>query len=175
MASVYTKTGDNGETGLLGGSRVQKDDTRVSCYGTLDEANSMIGLAYSMIEDNEIRIILRLVQKNLFTLGAELASDCKGKSLLNESIQKKDINHMEEIIDKYMLKIGQQKEFIIPGKTTASAALHVSRTIIRRAERLMMALKKEHELRVEIFQYINRLSDLLFVLARVESELICKD
>lgn len=170
MANVYTKTGDRGQTGLVGGSRVWKDDLRVHCYGTLDEANAMMGVAYSLCENKEIKNILKDIQKQLFILGAELASDEQGEKYIREKIEKEDIQKLEKIIDEYTEKIGQQKEFVIPGKTTASAILHVARTIIRRTERMVIELYKEEKIRDEIEQYMNRLSDMLFVLARVEEQ-----
>lgn len=168
MGNIYTKTGDAGQTGLLGGSRVWKDSIRVDCYGTLDEANAMIGVAYSLCKNEEIQIILKDVQKKLFTLGAEIACDEQGEKYIKEKIAKKDIENLEKIIDIYTGKTGPLKEFIIPGKTTASATLHVARTIIRRAERNIIKLSKKEAIREDIFKYVNRLSDLLFALARVE-------
>ncbi|MCC5910639.1 MAG: cob(I)yrinic acid a,c-diamide adenosyltransferase [Clostridiaceae bacterium] len=174
MASVYTKTGDKGETGLLGGSRVAKDDLRVDCYGTLDEANAVIGVAYSMIQDIEMKEILGGIQQKIFLIGAELASDDKGKGYLPEMIHQGDVEDIEKIINKYSAQVGEQKSFITPGQTTASSFLHVARTIIRRAERLMVTLQKKDGVRKDIIQYTNRLSDLLFILARIESELLNK-
>ncbi|WP_132243567.1 cob(I)yrinic acid a,c-diamide adenosyltransferase [Marinisporobacter balticus] len=168
MANIYTKTGDTGQTGLLGGSRVWKDNLRVDCYGTLDEANAMMGVAYSLCKNEEIQIILKDVQKKLFALGAEIACDEQGEKYIKEKIGKEDIENCERIIDAYTEKTGPLKEFIIPGKTTASATLHVARTIIRRAERNIIKLLKKEEIREDIFKYVNRLSDLLFALARVE-------
>lgn len=171
MSKIYTKKGDQGETGLLGGSRIGKDDLRVSCYGTLDEANSMIGAAYSLIRDRGIREILRQIQEQLFIVGAELASDSHGKSYLREPIGIHEIQWLERKIDYYQQITGEQKEFVIPGKSTSSALLHVARTIIRRAERNIIALAKSMGIRGEILQYMNRLSDLLFMLARMEEEM----
>lgn len=165
---IYTRKGDKGETGLLGGSRIGKDSLRVSCYGTLDEANAAIGVAYSLITCKEIKDILRGVQKQLFMVGAELASDQKGKNYLKEKVQPSDISAFEQLIDKYETQLGPLKEFVIPGDTTASSQLHLARTIIRRAERLIVELSKEEEVREEITQYVNRLSDLIFMLARTE-------
>lgn len=168
MANIYTKTGDKGQTGLIGGKRVWKDHLRVHCYGTLDEANAMLGVAYSLCKNEEIKKTLQHIQKNLFILGAELASDEQGEKYIKEKIEKEDIKNLEEIIDHYTEKIGQQKQFVIPGKNAASATLHVARTIIRRGERLVIQLYKEEKIREEINQYINRLSDTLFVLSRAE-------
>jgi ATP:cob(I)alamin adenosyltransferase len=170
MGKVYTKTGDNGETGLFGGSRILKDDLRVDCYGTLDEAISMIGVAYSIIEDMDIKEILRCTQNKLFCIGAELASDEKGSMLLRDKIKEEDVSILEGIIDRYSEEAGPQKNFVIPGKTTASATLHVARTIIRRAERKIITLSKNTGVSKPILMYMNRLSDALFVLARIQGE-----
>lgn len=172
MGAIYTKTGDKGKTALLGGSRVTKDDLRVACYGTFDEANAMLGVAYSNIEDSDMKNIIRDIQKKLFTLSAELASDSNGREKLTAKIQKEDIESVERIIDDYTNQLEKLKAFIIPGDTQASAFLHVSRTIVRRAERSLVKLQKQEAVREEITQYTNRLSDLLFTLARVESELL---
>lgn len=166
--AIYTKKGDKGETGLLGGSRIAKDSLKVSCYGTLDEANAALGVAYSLINDSEIKNIIHGIQKQLFVVGAELASDEKGKNLLENKVSDKEISEFEEIIDKYEEKLGPIHEFIIPGETTASSTIHLARSIIRRAERLIVELSKETSIRRELIQYVNRLSDTLFMLARAE-------
>ncbi len=170
MGKIYTKKGDKGETGLLGGSRIEKDDLRVSCYGTLDEANAMIGTAYSLIKNTDIREILHQIQQQLFLVGAELASDVQGRSSLKQLINRHEVQWLEEKIDHYQQIVGEQREFIIPGKSTGSALLHVARTIIRRAERNIISLNKNKKIREEILQYINRLSDTLFMLARMEEQ-----
>ncbi|QNO13999.1 cob(I)yrinic acid a,c-diamide adenosyltransferase [Alkalicella caledoniensis] len=168
--AIYTKKGDRGETGLLGGSRTGKDTLRVSCYGTLDEANAAIGVAYSIIKNKEIQDILRIIQKKLFVLGAQLASDDKGKEYIKEPIRQKDIDMLENIIDQYEKKLGPLTEFVIPGGTPASASIHLARTIIRRGERLVVELSRGENIPKEIVQYINRLSDALFMLAREEEQ-----
>ncbi|WP_432666508.1 cob(I)yrinic acid a,c-diamide adenosyltransferase [Wukongibacter baidiensis] len=170
MGKVYTKTGDKGETGLFGGSRISKDDLRVDCYGTVDEVISIIGVAYSIIDNMEIKEILRYIQKKLFSIGAELASDEKGYGLLKDKVAEEDVTYLENLIDKYLEKVGPQKSFIIPGKTTTSATLHVARTTVRRAERKITKLAKEASISNSLIKYINRLSDVLFILARVEEE-----
>ncbi|GEK91890.1 cob(I)yrinic acid a,c-diamide adenosyltransferase [Alkalibacterium kapii] len=172
MGAIYTKTGDKGKTALLGGSRVSKDDLRVDCYGIFDEANAMLGVAYSNIEDLDMKKVIRDIQKDLFTLSAELASDSKGREKLTSSIQKIDIEATEHLIDDYTNQLEKLKAFVIPGETPGSSFLHVSRTIVRRAERSLIKLQKQETVRKEITQYTNRLSDLLFILARVESELL---
>ncbi|MBC3797183.1 cob(I)yrinic acid a,c-diamide adenosyltransferase [Acetobacterium tundrae] len=169
MPNVYTRSGDKGETGLFGSSRTPKDDIRVDAYGTMDEANSAIGLAYSLSEDQEIREILHYLQKRIFVLGAELASDEKGKLMLTDRITQDDVDYMEDVLDHYLAIIGPQKKFIIPGANPSSAALHVARTVVRRGERLIVTYNRESEgSRPELVKFVNRLSDTLFVLARTE-------
>jgi ATP:cob(I)alamin adenosyltransferase len=166
--SIYTKKGDKGETGLLGGSRIGKDHLKVSSYGTLDEANAVLGVAYSMIRREELKTIIHHIQRQLFVVGAELASDEKGKSYIKKLISTEDIAYFEKVIDEYDELLGPITEFIIPGETAASAHLHQARSIIRRAERLVVELSKTLEIREELIKYINRLSDVLFMLARAE-------
>ena len=156
--NIYTKTGDKGTTSLFGGSRVDKCDLRVDAYGTIDELISFIGLAYAELTDEEEKEILNKIQKELFMLGAELASDEKGLELLKDKIQLEHIEYLEKSIDKYM------------GIAGPSATLHVARTVARRGERIMTALNEVQPLREEIKKYINRLSDTLFALARYYEE-----
>ncbi|NLM04732.1 MAG: cob(I)yrinic acid a,c-diamide adenosyltransferase [Clostridiales bacterium] len=170
MSQVYTRTGDKGTTSLLGGSRIGKNDLRVSCYGTIDEANAAIGTAYSFFENPKIKEILHKIQKKLFVVGAQLASDEKGKKFLKEKVTAADVSELEELIDYYLEKIGKQTAFVIPGKSQASAMLHLARTIIRRGEREITTLSETEQVEAELLQYINRLSDLLFTLARYEEE-----
>ncbi|WP_066055259.1 cob(I)yrinic acid a,c-diamide adenosyltransferase [Robertmurraya korlensis] len=166
--SIYTKKGDKGETGLLGGSRIGKDHLKVSSYGTLDEANAVLGIAYSMIKREELKSIIHNIQRQLFVVGAELASDEKGISYIKKLVSTEDITYFEKVIDEYDGLLGPITEFIIPGETTASAQLHQARSIIRRAERLVVELSKTSEIREVVIKYINRLSDVLFMLARAE-------
>lgn len=169
MPNVYTRGGDKGETSLFGASRTPKDDVRVDAYGTMDEANSAIGLAYSLCQDEEIREILNYLQKRIFALGAELASDEKGKSMLTDRINQSDVDYMEGVLDHYLAIIGPQRDFVIPGSNPSSAALHVARTVVRRGERLIVTYNREsEESRPELIRFVNRLSDTLFVLARTE-------
>lgn len=169
--SIYTKKGDKGQTGLLGGSRVNKSSLKVSCYGTLDEANASLGVAYSLIQNEELRSEIRVIQKMLFVIGAELASDYKGEKTLESTVQFSDVTNLENTIDYFDTIVGPLHEFIIPGDTTASAALHQSRSIIRRAERLVNELGQEIKVREEMQKYLNRLSDTIFMLARAEARL----
>jgi len=169
MPNVYTRGGDKGETGLFGSSRTPKDDIRVDAYGTMDEANSAIGLAYSLCKDEEIREILNYLQKRIFALGAELASDEKGKVMLTDKIAQDDVDYMEGVLDHYLAMIGPQRDFVIPGSNPSSAALHVARTVVRRGERLIVTYNRESEgSRPELVKFVNRLSDTLFILARAE-------
>lgn len=169
MPNVYTRSGDKGTTGLFGGGRVAKDDIRVDAYGTIDEAQAAIGLAYSLVKDEEIRDTLNHVEQRLYVLEAELASDERGWKMLKDKVGQEDIDEMEKSMDHWLSIVGQQKEFVIPGKNPASSALHFARTVVRRGERKIVQYKDENPgLRPEVVKYVNRLSDLLFVLARVE-------
>lgn len=175
MANLYTKTGDKGNTGLVGGSRVPKDSSRVHCYGTIDEANSMLGLAYSLTNNTNIKESIYNIQKKLFILGGELASDEKGLSILKNKISEKDVLSLEAIIDKCTETTGKQTEFVVPGVNSASAAMHAARTIIRRGERTIIHASKEVEIRDILIKYVNRLSDAIYALARLEETYIHRD
>ena len=163
MANLYTKTGDKGQTSLVGGSRVSKSSLRVECYGTIDEANSMLGLAYAQTDREYIRTTVHRIQGRLFALGAELASDEQGAAGLTGKISEEDVAFLEGVVDKCTETTGKQTHFVIPGVDPASAALHVARTIVRRAE---------HEpVREVLARYINRLSDAVYALARLQEDL----
>jgi len=166
---IYTKTGDKGETGLYGADRVGKDHPRVEAYGTVDEANSAIGVARAALAaHSDIEGDLESIQNALFDLGADLAT--RFGSLYEKNLARmdgKDVEWLEQLIDHYQEEAPQFTGFIHPGGHPASAALHVARTIVRRAERRMVALIREEEANPEAMRYLNRLSDLLFTLARV--------
>ena len=168
MANVYTKTGDKGTTGLFGGKRVSKDDIRVECYGTMDEASSTIGYASTLVRDDEVRMHLKKIQDRIFVLGAELASDEKGLDMLKERISHKDVADIEETIDFYLDIVGEQKSFVVPGVNQSSSVLHMARTIVRRGERQITSLNRDNEVSEFLMKYVNRLSDCLFTLARYE-------
>ncbi|WP_206460689.1 cob(I)yrinic acid a,c-diamide adenosyltransferase [Anaerovorax sp. IOR16] len=168
MANLYTKMGDKGQTGLVGGSRVSKDSSRVRCYGTIDEANSMLGFAYSLTEHSYIKECINCIQKKLFILGAELASDEKGINLLKSKITANDVADLENIVDTCTEKTGKQTQFVVPGINSASATMHVARTIIRRSERVIITAAREEKIREVLIQYVNRLSDAIYALARLE-------
>jgi len=161
---IYTKTGDAGETGLFGGGRVPKDDPRVSAYGDVDELNAWIGFAVAIhLPDFESRI-LEAVQRDLFAIGAELATPDATK--LRTALGADTVGALEQVIDSYDPKLKPLKNFILPGGSPKGAALHVARTVCRRAERSVVALARSQRINPLIVQYLNRLSDLLFVLAR---------
>lgn len=168
MANLYTKTGDKGETSLYGGSRVSKDSLKVECYGTVDEANSMLGLGYALSDNQLVREKVNEIQKRLFTVGAELASDAKGAEMLQGKITEEDVTALERIVDDCTKVNGKQTGFVVPGVNPPSAAFHSARTIIRRAERNIISLGKQEPVRPELLRYVNRLSDTIYALARLE-------
>ncbi len=163
---IYTKTGDKGETGLFGGVRVSKDDARVEAYGTIDEVNAAIGAARAERPTTRCDGVLGAVQEGLFTLGAELACAPGREAKLNlPLLTEADVERLERAIDEATDGLPELKHFVLPGGTRAAASLHVARTVARRAERLLVGLGA----RGELLRYVNRLSDLLFVLARREN------
>ena len=165
---IYTKTGDKGETSLWGGSRVKKSHPRVSAYGTLDEANSVIGLALSFLPIEEAAIHNRLIriQNEIFVAGSELATQPGTKTTI-VLIEESEISQLEKEIDEMETQLEPLKNFILPSGSSAGSALHLARTVIRRAERECVELDSMGEnLRPEVIRYLNRLSDYLFVAAR---------
>lgn len=166
---IYTKTGDSGETSLFGGKRVWKNDLRIEAYGTVDELNSVLGVAVSEIKTLELREVLNGIQNDLFILGSDLASPSNGKNNSVQRIDEELIKKLEEIIDKFDPQLPPLKNFILPGGLKSAALLHLARTVCRRAERNVVALSKIEKVGIEIEKYLNRLSDLLFVLARFEN------
>jgi cob(I)alamin adenosyltransferase len=164
ITRVYTKAGDKGQTSLVGGARVSKASLRVDAYGDVDELSSVIGLARAHMHNDEIDELLGLVQNDLFTLGADLASPSEiGVPRIDESF----ITRLEELADRFLAQLEPLKEFILPGGSEAGASLHLARTVARRAERRAVALSETEQINPQTIVYLNRLSDLLFVLARV--------
>ena len=161
LSKIYTRTGDDGTTGLGDGSRVAKDDPRVDAYGTVDEANSAIGLVLATDLPEGIEALLTSVQHQLFDLGGELC--IPGHAAIRDA----DIDALERALDGYNADLPALKEFILPGGGEAAARCHLARTIVRRAERATVALARTETVRAEPIRYLNRLSDLLVVLARV--------
>lgn len=171
MANLYTKTGDKGQTSLVGGARVSKSSPRVNCYGTIDEANSMLGLAYTQTEQSFVKDSIKSIQKKLFVVGAELASDEAGMKRLKSTVSEDDVSFLESIVDECTKTTGKQTHFVIPGVNAQSAALHVARTIVRRAEREIVAMAETEQVREVLVRYINRLSDAIYAMARLEETL----
>ncbi|PKQ22605.1 MAG: ATP:cob(I)alamin adenosyltransferase [Actinobacteria bacterium HGW-Actinobacteria-5] len=167
MPNVYTRTGDAGSTGLFGGSRVPKQDPEVEAYGTVDEANAAIGEAKAAATDSSVRETLHGIQQRLFVLAAELASDAKGRAVLDNTISAADVSDLESIIDMCLEVTGPQRAFVVPGRDAPSAALHKARTVTRRAERRVLTMAETREVRPELVKYLNRLSDTLYALARL--------
>jgi cob(I)alamin adenosyltransferase len=164
ITKVYTKTGDSGETSLVGGLRVSKASLRVDAYGDVDELNSVIGMVRASIQDPEVDEVLGVLQNALFTLGADLASPA---SLDVPRIDNSFIETLESAADRFLSELEPLKEFILPGGTDAGAMLHFARTVARRAERRVVSLSESDEINPETIVYLNRISDLLFILARV--------
>lgn len=161
LTKIYTKTGDDGTTGLGDGSRIAKDSYRVAAYGTIDETNSAIGIILACEIPDTVRNILISVQHHMFDLGGELC--IPGHSAIFEA----DITHIEQQLDLLNADLPALKDFILPGGGMAASHCHLARTICRRAEREVVSLSKIEAIRPEAIQYLNRLSDLLFVMARV--------
>ncbi len=167
VVKIYTRTGDGGETSYFDGTRVRKDDPRLDTYGDIDELNAWLGLVRASAIDADLDAALTRIQQDLFALGAQLA-DPGGKlseRVLKAIVSDADVVRLESSIDGYERELAPLKKFILAGGTPAGAALHVARTVCRRAERRMVAL--EPAVDGVLIRYVNRLSDLLFVLARV--------
>jgi cob(I)alamin adenosyltransferase len=161
LSKIYTRTGDDGTTGLGDGSRIAKNSLRVEAYGTVDEANSAIGLVLACASVvGDIRNCLTEVQHDLFDLGGELC--IPGHRAIEDSF----VARLERQLDTFNADLPPLKDFILPGGGQAAAACHLARTVVRRAERRVCALADVEEVRSEVLQYLNRLSDLLFVIAR---------
>ncbi|WP_315388649.1 cob(I)yrinic acid a,c-diamide adenosyltransferase [uncultured Stenotrophomonas sp.] len=161
LSRIYTRTGDDGSTGLGDGSRVAKDAARVNAFGSVDEANSALGVLLAVSLPDDVRALLTTVQHQLFDLGGELCIPG------HAAIQAADVSALEQQLDHYNATLPALKEFILPGGGEAAARCHLARTIVRRAERETVTLARLETVRAEALHYLNRLSDLLFVLARV--------
>ena len=161
LSKIYTKTGDDGTTGPGDGSRVAKDSARVIAYGTVDEANSCIGLLLAATLPDDVREVLVRIQHQLFDLGGELC--IPGHAAIFDA----DVEALEARLDHYNDDLPALKDFILPGGGEAAARCHIARTVVRRAERDSVTLSRHDAVRPQAIRYLNRLSDLLFVLARV--------
>lgn len=163
---IYTKTGDQGTTSLLGGTKVLKSDLRIEAYGTIDELNSFIGLCRDLLKNKKSRKILLEIQDRLFIIGSSLASDPKKEIKMKlPELKEDDITFLEKEMDKMNETIPPMKNFILPGGHRTVSALHITRCVCRRAERCCVRLQQESKEKI-IIKYLNRLSDYLFVLAR---------
>lgn len=167
---VYTRAGDSGKTTLFGGEQVRKDSARVSTYGEVDELNAALGVAGAELEDADLREWLSAIQASLFNLGGELAVpdvealEAKGKGI--PRVADAEVDELERWIDQLDSELTPLRNFVLPGGTRAAAALHLARTVCRRAERRVVWLAEREEIAPVLIRYLNRLSDLLFVMAR---------
>jgi cob(I)alamin adenosyltransferase len=170
LNKIYTRTGDDGTTGLGSGARRRKDDLRVEAYGTIDEANAAIGLARlsTAADDKPIDAMLSAIQNDLFDLGADLSTPPSDTPPAYEPLRivQDQVDRLEREIDRLNADLAPLRSFVLPGGTEAAAALHLARTIVRRAERLMVALAAEEPVGAPALKYVNRLSDFLFVASR---------
>jgi cob(I)alamin adenosyltransferase len=168
---IYTKTGDNGDTSLFGGHRIPKSSLRIDVYGTVDELNAQLGVILALKPPAEVKSILEQLQNQLFILGADLATPLNSASSKIKRIQQDHIFNLEKIIDKLDIQLRPLKSFILPGGQHIGAQIHVARTVCRRAERLLDALGRKEDIGKFPLVYLNRLADLLFVLARYVNNL----
>jgi cob(I)alamin adenosyltransferase len=167
LARIYTRTGDKGETGLVGGARVSKDSLRVEAYGNVDELNSVLGIVRAFLKDRELDDLLAELQRDLFVVGSDLASTPEARQRNIPRISKEKITAMERMIDKFEAELKPLDAFILPGGGVTGSLLHNARTVARRAERRIVTLSKTEPINDQLVPYMNRLSDLLFVMARV--------
>jgi cob(I)alamin adenosyltransferase len=175
LSRIYTKTGDDGTTALGNGRRVGKDHPRIEAFGTVDELNAVLGLAHAVVFDAEVSVLVRRIQNDLFDLGADL---CVPEAPRTRAARKTagrraplrmteaHVKPLEEAIDRFNAPLGTLRSFVLPGGTPASSWLHLARTICRRAERAAVALARRERVNPQAIIYLNRLSDLLFVLGR---------
>ena len=171
LSRIYTRTGDDGTTGLGDGRRVRKDDARVAAYGTVDEANSAIGVARSHFADShDFDTMLARIQNDLFDLGADLATPIEGDQSYALRVTAAQAEWLEQSIDRMNSALEPLKSFVLPAGEAGAAALHLARAITRRAERSAVAASETYAIRPEVLIYLNRLSDFLFVAARAVNQ-----
>jgi cob(I)alamin adenosyltransferase len=168
---IYTKTGDRGDTRLFDGTRVRKNNERVEAYGDVDELNSVIGASASFLKDPSLVNMLADIQKDLFSVGAQLA-DPRAKERAKDKfhLARSRIQALENAIDGFETELPELRQFILAGGSNAGAMLHVARTVCRRAERRVVSLSEQVEVNPDVIEYLNRLSDFLFVIARVVNQ-----
>ena len=164
---IYTKTGDKGETSLIGGTRVKKSHVRIESYGTVDELNSYIGLVRDQAVNAKRKDLLKEIQDRLFTIGSSLASDPEKSKMKIPDLHAEDITLLEKEIDKMNETLPELRVFILPGGHQSVSFCHLARVVCRRAERLVIALQEDSFVADLVVQYLNRLSDFLFVLSRM--------
>jgi cob(I)alamin adenosyltransferase len=168
---IYTRTGDKGSTSLFGGERVLKSAARINAYGTVDEANSLIGLARSSLADTQLDETLADIQNRLFDVGADLATPAGARQRKALAlIDADDVGRLEALIDSFEAELEPLQQFIVPGGVPAAAALQVARAVLRRAERETVLLAQSEDVNPEVISFLNRLSDLLFTLARTVNQ-----
>ena len=164
---IYTKTGDKGETALIGGRRVSKADLRIDTYGTVDELNSWIGLVSDQSVNSSRKELLKEIQDRLFTIGSELATDpTKASTKAMPAIVSNDVTRLEQAMDDMDAELPELRAFVLPGGHESVSFCHLARTVCRRAERLVISLNDNSPVDAFVLQYLNRLSDYLFVLGR---------
>ncbi len=168
---IYTKSGDQGSTSLFGGRRVSKSHLRLDAYGAVDEVNALLGVVDAAITHEELRSWIREIQRDLFVLGADLATPHDATKVRIDRMEESSTLRLEALIDRLDAELPQIRFFILPGGHAAAAHLHVARTVCRRAERCMVALAEQESVTPHALVYINRLSDALFVLARFANHL----
>jgi len=171
ITRVYTKTGDDGTTGLGSGARIAKDSPRIEAYGTVDELNSQIGVALAAGVHEPASAALRTIQNELFHLGSDLCIPEEDKKRTPvPRIEERHVLALETLMDRLSKELSPLENFILPGGSPAAAALHVARTICRRAERRVLSLSRQESIGAQVLPYLNRLSDALFVMARHENK-----
>jgi cob(I)alamin adenosyltransferase len=164
---IYTRTGDDGTTGLIGGSRVKKHNIRLEAYGTIDELNSYMGLIRTMQSNKNTDRVLEIIQNKLFVIGANLATEESANQIRKQlPCSKSDIELLEQEMDRMNDELPELRNFVLPGGSQVSAFCHVARTVCRRAERRIVELAEKSETDTNLIKFINRLSDYLFVLSR---------
>ncbi len=167
LSKIYTKTGDKGTTGLISGERVAKDHVRIQAIGDVDEANATLGLAVLHSDgDENVQKVLQNIQNDLFDLGADMALPMSSDKSNTLRIIESQVNYLEDQIDEFNTHLRPLDSFVLPGGSPLSAAMHQARAVVRRAERSLVKLNEKEDINPFAVQYINRLSDLLFVLAR---------
>jgi cob(I)alamin adenosyltransferase len=169
---IYTKTGDSGQTSLLGGKRVSKHHIRIECYGTVDELNAHLGMLLDLTEQEPHRTRIQAIQAYLFTLGSHLAMEPGKHNIKLPPILAEETASLERYIDEMNAVLPEMRNFVLPGGHVAVSQAHISRCVCRRAERQLVYLTEQEEVHPEIVKYINRLSDYLFVLARMLGQIL---